>query len=349
MAIDATNSYAFVVNGKVDGAAHGDAPTQVMGGLVGSILHPDPKSAMVIGLGTGSTAGWLAAVPSIQSVDVVELEPALERVARNCHAVNHEALDNPKVRLSFGDAREVLLTTPRRYDVIFSEPSNPYRAGISSLFTRQFYEAVRDRLGPRGVFVQWLQAYEIDATSVTGVYATLSSVFGSVETWRTKANDLLLIATVDPLRHDVPTLRARVREEPYRSAMIAAWRVDDVEGLLAHHLARPSLARALAATADPAKLNTDDRNLLEFALARSGALSLIFNICGVSRWLTARVGPSSRAARSTSSSSTTGRPSSRYSTAAVATHRCRAPRRRARAPRGSRRSSPGSRAISRAR
>ena len=103
------------------------------------------KTAMVIGLGTGSTAGWLGALPDIERVDVVELEPAILHVADVCAPVNRDVLDNPKVAITIADAREVLLTTPRRYDLVFSEPSNPYRAGIASLFTQEFYEAVRDR------------------------------------------------------------------------------------------------------------------------------------------------------------------------------------------------------------
>ncbi|HEX6159364.1 MAG TPA: fused MFS/spermidine synthase, partial [Thermoanaerobaculia bacterium] len=78
----------FVVNGKVDGSARGDAPTQVMSGLIGAILHPQPKRSLVVGLGTGSTSGWLAAVPSMERVDVVELEPAVLDVARVCAPVN---------------------------------------------------------------------------------------------------------------------------------------------------------------------------------------------------------------------------------------------------------------------
>ncbi|HWN44830.1 MAG TPA: fused MFS/spermidine synthase, partial [Thermoanaerobaculia bacterium] len=146
VAIDITRETAFLVNGKADGSARADAPTQVMSGLVGSMLHPDPRRALVIGLGTGSTAGWLAAVPSMERVDVVELEPTVVRVAELLAPINQNALSNPKVRLTIGDGRELLLTSPERYDVIFSEPSNPYRAGIASLFTRELYEAASDRL-----------------------------------------------------------------------------------------------------------------------------------------------------------------------------------------------------------
>src|SRR6185503_480295 len=83
------NGLAFDVNGKSDGAVIGDAPTQVMLGLLGAILHPNPKRVLVIGLGTGETAGWLAQVPSIERVDVYELEPTLMHVAEACALANH--------------------------------------------------------------------------------------------------------------------------------------------------------------------------------------------------------------------------------------------------------------------
>src|SRR5262249_38963861 len=153
----------LLVNGKSDGNTIADAPTQVMLGLIGAAFHPNPRRALVVGLGTGETAGWLAQVPSIERVDVVELEPSVVHVAALCAPVNGNALANPKVHLIFGDAREFLLTTANTYDVIASEPSNPYRAGTASLFTREFYDAVAARLTAQGVFAQWVQAYEVQA------------------------------------------------------------------------------------------------------------------------------------------------------------------------------------------
>jgi spermidine synthase len=270
IALNTAADTAFVVNGKSDGAATIDSGTQVMGGLLGALLHPkEVRRALVIGLGTGSTAGWLAALPEIERVDVVELEPAIVEVARACAPVNHGVLENPKVHLMVADAREVLLTTREKYDLIFSEPSNPYRAGIASLFTREFYAAARDRLEKDGLFVQWLQAYEIDARSVRSVYATLASAFGSIETWRTRVNDLLLISRANALPLDVDVLGERIRREPYREALLATWRAQTIEEVLAHHVAQPGLARAVAEADGEASINTDDRNLLEFSVARA--------------------------------------------------------------------------------
>ena len=259
-------SLAFVINGKVDGNSRGDAGTQIMSGMTGAILHGNARRALVIGLGTGSTAGWLAAIPGMERVDVAELEPAVIEVARRCAAVNQKVLENPKVKIHIGDAREVLLTSSEKYDLIFSEPSNPYRAGIASLFTAEFYAAVTKRLATGGVFLQWLQAYDIDGEAIRSVYATLGSVFPHVETWRTQTTDLLLVATREPLELDAQPLRERIATEPYRSALEYAWRVDSLEGFLSHFVARDGLTRAIIAK--DGSLCTDDRNALEFGFAR---------------------------------------------------------------------------------
>jgi spermidine synthase len=268
VAIDASDGDAFVVNGKIDGNARGDAGTQVMLGLVPAVLHGAPARSLVIGLGTGSSAGWLGVVPTMDHVDVVELEPAILEVARLAAPVNQHVLENPRVRVIIGDAREVLFTTRERYDVVASEPSNPYRAGVSSLFTEEFYGAVAARLAPGGVFAQWVQAYEVDATTIHTIYATLGAVFPHVETWRTGYDDLLLVASMTPIAHDLAAVRRRIAMEPYRSALSNAWRADDLEGFYAHYVASPALARTIAERTDVAR-NTDDQTPIEFGFARS--------------------------------------------------------------------------------
>lgn len=266
VALVSPNDYAFVVNGKTDGSARGDAGTQIMAGLVGAAIHQDPRRALVIGLGTGSTAGWLGAIPRMDRVDVVELEPAVLRVAEACAPVNHDVLHNRKVHIHIGDAREVLLATRNRYDIIFSEPSNPYRAGIASLFTEEFYRAAAARMNPGGVFSQWVQAYDVDAQTIRTIYATMSAVFPYVDTWHTTEGDLLLVAAKEPRVIDVEMLRARLRQPPFLAAMSNAWRMETVEGFLGHFMANETLARSIAQS--ETQLNTDDRTLVEFGFAR---------------------------------------------------------------------------------
>jgi spermidine synthase len=279
---------AFVVNGKIDGHFTLDAPTQIMSGLLGALRHKNPKSALVIGLGTGSTAGWLAAVPSFEKVDVVELERGTVDVSRAARAVNKDVLANPKVHITIGDAREVLLTSRQSYDVVFSEPSNPYRAGIASLFTQDFYRAIAERVNEDGIFVQWMQSYEVSGETIQTIYATLNSVFPEVETWRTH-RDLLLLATRRPLQQTAADLRERLAQATYGEGLRAAWRVSDLEGFLGYFIARPELGRALAESHD-GRLNRDDQNHLEFGFARSVGrygqfeLSEVFELARARGW-----------------------------------------------------------------
>ena len=260
--------YSFFVNGKSDGSARTDAGTQVMLGLLGALRTPAATRALVVGLGTGSSAGWLATVPSIQRVDVVELEPLVLDVARACAPVNRDAMRNPKLHVIIGDARETLLTTRERYDVIASEPSNPFRAGIASLFTIEFYRAAHARLTDDGVIAQWVQGYEIDAPTLRSIYATLATVFPYVEAWQTRRGDLVLIGAKRMRPVSTRELAARIGEEPFRSAIAHVWRTDTLAGFLSHFVAGDAVARLL--TGDSASaVNTDDRNTVEFGFARS--------------------------------------------------------------------------------
>lgn len=257
----------FLVSGKADGAVFGDRGTQALLGVMPALLHDAPKNAFVLGLGTGMTAGWLAAIPSVERVDVAELEPSIIEVARAAGAANQNVLERANVALFVGDGREFLLTTKRRYDLIVSEPSNPYRSGVASLFTEEFYRVADARLSDKGLFAQWLQAYEVDVETIRVVISTLRRVFPFVEIWQTQGGDLILLASREPRVYDVDRLRQRVMEEPYRSVLPRAGLIADAEGVLSRFLAGNELVGNIAAsTSSPA--NTDDDNLLEYSFAR---------------------------------------------------------------------------------
>jgi spermidine synthase len=268
VAITASNGLSFLVNGKNDGNAIWDAGTQIGLGLLPAILHPEPQTCLIVGLGTGETAGWLAKVDSVKQVDVVEIEPVIAEMARRCAGVNGEVLQNPKVRVIYNDAREVLLTTKEKYDLIASEPSNPYRAGIANLFTREFYLSVDSRLKPKGLFVQWLQAYEIDDITISTVVATLKSVFNYVELWQSNVGDILLLCSQEPIVYDSGKIRERMSQEPFKTAFGRAWRATQIEGFLSRYIGGNMLSDELAK--DYKKLlNTDDLNRVEYGFART--------------------------------------------------------------------------------
>lgn len=282
VAISNMDSYGFVVNGKTDGNAIGDAGTQIMLSVLPSILHPDSKSGLVVGLGTGESAGWMANLNFMDQVDVVELEPAVKKMAELCRDFNHNVLDHPKVALTFNDAREVLLTTRKQYDIIASEPSNPYRSGISSLYTEEFYEAAKQRLNPKGIFAQWLQGYEVSSDTVAVVLTTLSSVFEHVEIWQTQGSDLVLVCSAEPLEYDVASIAKKLTNSTVADATLAAWATQSADGVLSHIVASKQFVDAVVEVrALPP--NTDDKNNLDYAFARTVGQSFDFRIANVLR------------------------------------------------------------------
>jgi predicted membrane-bound spermidine synthase len=264
----AFDGYAFLVNGKSDGSTSGDRCTQTMAGLLPALLHPAPKTAFVLGLGTGMSAGVLARVPGIERVDVAELEPAILEVARAARAANFNVLEQPNTHLFLGDGREFLLSTDRSYDLISSEPSNPHRAGVASLFTEEFYRAVEKRLAPGGVFVQWFQGYQTDANTIRLVLRTLRRVLPVVEVWQSQASDFLFVASRERRVIDAGALRQAVAREPVHSMLLHGCWVEEAEGVLAQFVASARLVDRMTAP-DDGPVNTDDKNVLEFAFARN--------------------------------------------------------------------------------
>ena len=279
VAITATDSLAFVVNGKSDGNAYSDAGTQIGLGLIGPLLHKSPQNGLVIGLGTGESAGWLADTEGMNAVDVVELEPTVVQMAERCASLNRDALKNPKIRLHFNDAREFLLTSRKQYDLIVSEPSNPYRAGIANLYTREFYESASARLSSDGLFLQWLQGYEVDDSTVMIVLQTIRSVFPHMQIWRTKARDMVFVCgkSESALTYDAESIRRRQNKETIREGLNLAWRVDDVEGVAAHFVCGDRTIDQLLKNRGHL-LNTDDRNLLEYAFAKTVGQATRFSV-----------------------------------------------------------------------
>lgn len=268
-AVASSNGYSMNNNGKSDGNAFGDGSTQVGLGLYGVLLHPDPKRALVIGLGTGSTAGWIGAMEGIEHVDAVEFEPVVEEIVRMCQPVNYDVLANPKVQIHYGDAREFLTVNGGSYDIVVSEPSNPYRAGVASLFSRDYYARARARMADGGLFVQWVQGYEVDHQTLRVVMATLRDVFPAVEVWAVGRGDYALVAYRDgaPI-HDVDRIERRLAAGVPREALNATFLVDGAPGFFSSFVAGPALVDSVYAI-DRDWVDTDDAPVLEFGFARS--------------------------------------------------------------------------------
>ena len=258
----------LTVNGKGDASNDTDMPTQLLVGHLGPLLQPDVRRALVIGLASGVTAGALVQHP-LEAIDVAELEPAMRTASSFFVNENRNVLADPRVRILDGDGRSILATAPRPYDLIVSEPSNPWIAGVASLFTLDFYRAARERLAPRGVMVQWLQNYSIFTRDMRMVVRTFQQVFPHVSIWAASPNDFVLVATPEPLALDAADVASRVASSPGAKDDFDRFRWHG-ENLVFRFFLGEEDARRYA---EGAPLNTDDLPLLEFSapLALYGA------------------------------------------------------------------------------
>jgi spermidine synthase len=207
-------------NGKVDASNDGDMATQIVVGLLPLLLYQGeaaPRVALV-GYGSGVTAGAITQYP-IQSLEVVELEPAVYRAGRFFDNDNHRPLENPKVTARVGDGRNFLGQRQDKFDVIVSQPSNPWLTGVSNLFTREYFQEVKTRLEPGGIFCQWAQLYEMSPWNIKTIYRTVREEFPHVYVFAAEdlSSDTILVASERPLKLDLATLERAFRDPRTRA------------------------------------------------------------------------------------------------------------------------------------
>jgi spermidine synthase len=251
------------VNGKVD-ASTDDTFTQVLLGHLPMALHPAPKNVCVIGLGSGSTAAAVASYP-VERIDMVELEKEVVEGAGYFKELNRNVLADPRLKVHVNDGRNFLLLDPAKYDVIISEPSNPWMAGVANLFSLEHYKTMKKRLAPGGIVCQWLHAYSMSPDDLRMIIRTFSEVFPDVSLWTSYYPDLMLIGTAEPLALDmknferayaIPSVREDLEAHGIRSPLgflSNAWLFD------------PALRRVALG----AKINSDDHPYLEFSAPRN--------------------------------------------------------------------------------
>jgi spermidine synthase len=210
---------SIVVNGKSDGSLFGDYSTTGLLALVPALLAEKHERAFVIGWGTGVTAGELASLEETREVQVAEISQGVLDAAPLFDHGNLEASRNPKLRIRRGDAYRALLQSSDLYDVIVSEPSNPWVTGVEMLYSVEFLEAAKSRLTPGGVYAQWFHLYETDRQVVDLVLRTYAAVFPHVSVWFTMPTDLILVGSLQADRAlDVGRIQERFERADFKAA-----------------------------------------------------------------------------------------------------------------------------------
>ncbi len=259
-------------NGKADASSVADMNTQVLLGILPALAHPHPARVFVIGLGSGATTRAAADMPGVEHVDVVEIERAVVAAQPFFSEVNRDVLADPRVRLIENDAREALQVVREPYDVIMSEPSNPWIAGIATLYTPEFFRVAKGRMAPGGVFGQWVQTYRVPVGVVSVVVANMRQVFAHVEMWYANGADLILLASDRPIVWDHARVASHLDPATPTGRAFRDWlEVSRPSDLLGRFLLGEAGTARLAA--DAAFAHSDDRPKLEFVAAR-GLLAL---------------------------------------------------------------------------
>jgi len=264
------------IGGKPDASAYGDLSTQIFLTLLPEILHPQGATeVLVIGLGSGVSSGCALAPEGVQRVDIVEMSPQVVEASylfREHNKLTYTdaepcTLATPKVELILNDGRNHLLLTNRCYDVIASEPSNPWMAGVGNLFTKEAFELSASRLKPGGIMCQWLHSYQLEEAHFYSVIRTFGSVFTHIQLWQSKgsAGDYMLVGSKEEITIPVRRLQERLAQ-PEVKAWLKRIHYDTPAELLAAFLADNE---SLRGRTDGAALHTDDNMLLEFQAPRS--------------------------------------------------------------------------------
>jgi spermidine synthase len=264
IAVTRTDDYISLrTNGKVDASNH-ETSTQLLLGHLGALARP-PRKVLVIGFGGGMTASALTRYPELQRLDCVEIEPAVMGAAPLLTQLNRNVLLDPRVHIIFDDARNFLFTSREQYDLIVSEPSNPWIAGVATLFTREFYHAAQAHLARGGAFVQWVQAYSLFPEDFRMVLATFLSEFQGATLWHGNATDLILMAPSAPVSEILNRTQA-LYANPGLHEDFKQLGMDDPAGLFAFYMLDDAGLRKFSSGA---RLNTDDLTLLEYHAPRS--------------------------------------------------------------------------------
>jgi spermidine synthase len=257
------NLLSIRIDGKIDASSSGDMITQELISHLPLLLHSAPDTVLLIGLGSGVSLGS-AATHQVRHIDCVEL---LENVIDAAHffdEYSYNSMSDPRVNMIVGDGRNHVWLTDRKYDVVISQPTNPWISGVGDLFTLEFFAKARSRLKPGGLMCAWFQIYHMGDPELRATLKAFVSVFPNSTLWLANESDVILIGSTEPVDIDERMIermkRPGVRED---LARVLIKRETD---LLSALLMKPRDLNRFAGEAR--ELHTDDNMLVEFRAGR---------------------------------------------------------------------------------
>ena len=248
-------------NGKPEATSKADFNTQMLIAHLPLLARPDSKDVFVFGLGSGISVGAVRSYPEVTNIVIAENCDPVVRAAKYFDEWNRGILSDPRTRLWHEDARTVLKLSPQNYDVIIAQPSNPWTAGIGSVFSQEFYGLAAKRLKPGGIMVQWFHLYEMHDGIVELVMRTFRSVFPNVEIWDSCDGDIIMLGSMQPWESN-PEIFAKNFSLPGVRADFAKLGINSPEALFARQFASQ---RTGFAVTGPGPMQSDLFPVLEYA------------------------------------------------------------------------------------
>jgi spermidine synthase len=219
MLVDGTRN--FHVSGKVEASSEPqDMRLQRMLGHIPALLHPQPRTVLVVGCGAGVTAGTFVVHPEVERIVICEIEPLIPQVIVSYFGdENYNVVNDPRVEIVYDDARHYILTTRESFDIITSDPIHPWVKGAATLYTKEYFELCKRRLKPGGIISQWVPLYESNREAVKSELATLFSVFPEATVWGNAASgqgyDVVVLAQTEPLKVNVDQIIDRLNRDDH--------------------------------------------------------------------------------------------------------------------------------------
>jgi spermidine synthase len=215
----------FHISGKIEASTDPhDMRLQRMLGHIPGLLHPQPRSALVVGCGAGVTAGSFVTYPQVQQIVICEIEPLIPGVVAQYFGLeNYDVLRDPRSRLIYDDARHYILTTHEKFDIITSDPIHPWVKGAATLYTKEYFELCKEHLNRGGLVTQWVPLYESNLAVVQSEIATFFEVFPNGTIWSNdddgEGYDVVLLGCLDPQTIDLQAVQERFERKDYHAVM----------------------------------------------------------------------------------------------------------------------------------
>jgi len=257
---DTLQQRILLLNGKAEASSHGDMPTQLLLSHIPLFLHPEAKNIFIIGFASGTTVGAALSHNEVKNVMCAEITKEMLDASKFFTKENENCINDPRLKILIEDAQSVLKLSKEKFDLIISEPSNPWISGVGSLFSKEYFERCKNSLTENGLMAQWFQIYEMDDEIFSMVVRTFYSVFPFVQLWGGSNGDVILIGSLKKIEPDFNKMLTKI-EQPRVKNNLSKIEINNLFTLLTTQLQSEEGTFVLSGNG---KINSEIKPVLEF-------------------------------------------------------------------------------------